>query len=80
MQKYFFIQNTYSFSYRYKTINHNYTIVKDQNNLFELIFDIASLDDYLKAWEIIEEYQIDKYNLIQYTQGIISIFSKKMFF
>lgn len=24
----FFIQNTYSFSYRYKTINHNYTIVK----------------------------------------------------
>ena len=31
--------------------------LKDQNNLFELIFDIASLDDYLKAWEIIEEYQ-----------------------
>ena len=80
MQKYFFIQNTYSFSIDIKQLIITTQSLKDQNNLFELIFDIASLDDYLKAWEIIEEYQIDKYQFNPIYTGIISIFQRKMFF
>ena len=54
--------------------------LKDQNNLFELIFDIASLDDYLKAWEIIEEYQIDKYQFNPiYTGYNIDFFKENVF-
>ena len=61
--------------------------LKDQNNLFELIFDIASLDDYLKildnvalSYQIIEEYQIDKYQFNPiYTGYNIDFFKENVF-
>ena len=61
MQKYFLYKIHIHFPIDIKQLIITTQSLKDQNNLFELIFDIASLDDYLKAWEIIEEYQIDKY-------------------
>lgn len=54
MQKYFLYKIHIHFPIDIKQLIITTQSLKDQNNLFELIFDIASLDDYLKAWEIIE--------------------------
>ena len=48
--------------------------------LYKIHIDIASLDDYLKAWEIIEEYQIDKYQFNPiYTGYNIDFFKENVF-
>ena len=80
MQKYFLYKIHIHFPIDIKQLIITTQSLKDQNNLFELIFDIASLDDYLKLGKLSKNIKLTNINLIQYTQGIISIFSKKMFF
>lgn len=80
MQKYFLYKIHIHFPIDIKQLIITTQSLKDQNNLFELIFDIASLDDYLKAWEIIEEYQIDKYQFNPiYTGYNIDFFKENVF-